>query len=183
MQQCLFSQSHQLLADDEQVDQHCHNLTNSCESGWSGPATCSTNHRCSHLHRSSGHQQRASFQINKGLSPNPNKITIIIPLSGGWYRDVHHFSAPQGDVPSIDSFARRATSKLPVIQARHLPRPSTCYKPEHTIVDRFDLAIFEYSMNASCIPVVWSTATSTFTSTFTNISICTASIDMQWFNS
>ena len=108
----------------------------------------------------------------KGLSLNPNKITIIILLSGGWYRDVLHFSAPKGDVPSTDSFARRATSKVSVIQACHLPRPSTSYKPEPR---SSTASTWSSSMSASCIPVVWSAATSTFTSTFTHISICTAS--------
>ena len=86
----------------------------------------------------------------KGLCPNPNKIPIIILLSGGWYRDVLYFSASEGDVPSTDSFARRATSKVSVIQACHLPRPSTSYKPEHMIVDRFDLVIFDECIVHPC---------------------------------
>ena len=41
----------------------------------SGPAACSTNHRCSHLHRSADHQQRASLQVQI-------KDTIVVLFNG-----------------------------------------------------------------------------------------------------
>ena len=59
----------------EQVDGHCHALTISCEAGRSGWAACSTYHCCSHLHHSTGHQLRASLQLQA-------KNTIVNLLTG-----------------------------------------------------------------------------------------------------
>ena len=88
----------------EQVDQHCNVLTCSCESGWSGLAICSTNHRCSHLHRSAGHQQRASLHIQI-----KDTIVVLFTGAGTGVESLYSTSSPP-TTPSLPWSAFRQSS-------------------------------------------------------------------------